>query len=255
MNKLKEIIAGRPVAIMVQGSSIAELELHIESLKGCNVCWTSLGVFPMMEQYILNTVDKSLDIVFDCATVSPHLFADYEHKLRLPRMYKFLNRSTTNLWCTSHGMIRDTVQPLVPYWLERFRDKIFVIDSLVPQPSVPTFMDVPNSVTLMIGTMLAGGASKIILFGFDGFRGDVPCPAEAYYHPEQIIEERLLALGKVTDERINTDTESVVKILPTKIKMYREFFGNNAPIYNCSDKSVYDIFPKIKYNELQEIFK
>ena len=45
----------RTVAIMAHGSSIAELEKHIGSLKKYNICWTSLGVFPMMEEFILGS--------------------------------------------------------------------------------------------------------------------------------------------------------------------------------------------------------
>ncbi len=251
MNKLEQIINGRTVCIMVHGTSIARLEQEISKLANKDICWASTGVFPMMEDYILSKINKKLDIVFDCATVAPHLWNAYELHMRLPRIHKFINRPGQNLWCTSHGVVRDTIKPLVPHWIGEFKEKIFVIDSLVAKDNVPKFMDAPNSTCLMIGTMLAGGASKIIIFGLDGYHGPTACPPTAYYHPEEIIKERKLALGEVNDGNINRDTNSFAKVFPDKLEMYRGFFNNRAPVYNCSPDSIYDVIPKIHYEELE----
>lgn len=253
MNRLQEIINGRTVAIMAPGKSIAELESHIEYLKDKDICWTALGVFPMMEDYILSKIGRRLEIVFDCATVSPHLFHNYELHMRLPRIHRFINRPDNNLWCTSHGVTRDTIKSLAPHWLSEYEKKIFVIDSLVIKDNIPKFMDAPNSVSLMIGTILGGGAKKIIVFGLDGYKGSSACPPDAYYHPEEIIKERRLALGDVNDERINRDTDSFTQLFPSKLKMYQEFFNNLALIYNCSPYSLYEVIPKINYSQLKDI--
>lgn len=252
MNKLQKIINGRPVCMLVHGKSIVELEQYIHLLKDKDICWASTGVFPMMEEFILSSIGKKLDIVFDCATVAPHLFKDYEFGVRLPRIDEFLSREENNLWCTSFGIIRDTIRPLVPIWETKYADKIQLIDNLVHPDVIPRFMDAPNSATLMIGTLLGGGASKIIVFGLDGYNGPVACPPEEYYHPELIVEERKLAIGNINDENINRDTNNLLKLFPEKLMMYREFFGNNAEVINCSSRTIYDFLPKIKYEQLLE---
>mgnify|MGYP000754621218 CR=1 FL=1 len=80
---LKEIINGRTVAMCLQGKSIEQLEDRITELKDVDICWTSLGVFDIVDTYILAQIDKTLDIVFDCASVPHARIPHYEKYMEL----------------------------------------------------------------------------------------------------------------------------------------------------------------------------
>ena len=254
MNRLEKVIRGRPVAIMLNGASIVELERHIESLAEHDICWASLGAFNMMEDFILSKIDKRLDIVFDCATVKSKFSDNYEVNHRLPRLIEFLSRGDDNLWITTAGLIDKSISKYMPNMVTKYGRKIERIDKYAPdEKRIGQFMDVPNSATLLLASALIGGASKIIFFGLDGYKKSDACPAESCYHPELIEKERKAALGSTNDAGINRDTRYFQKRLPKIVRMYRETFGNWARIYNCSPRTVYDIIAKINYSNLKEI--
>ena len=248
---LKSIINNRTVCLMSHGASIRELEHHIIDFDGKNVCWVSLGLFPIMEEFILSRINKKLDIVFDCATVPEARMPHYE-PIRLRRIHHFLTRANSNLWITTHGLLRDSVTPYYPHLLEHdcYKNRILQVDSLFPADDIAKWMDVPNSMTLLIGAMIAGGASKIMIFGLDGYNNDISKGIHSYYHPEAHINERIAALGTTHDAGINRDTNGFEIRFPNILKGYFELFQREIPIYNCSPNSLYSVLPKITYGEL-----
>lgn len=252
INKLKDIINKRTVAIVLQGKSVEELERCIEDFKDKDICWASLGVFDIIEDSILSKIGKNLDIVFDCATVPEARLEYYETTVRFPRITKFLERGN-NLWITTHGLIRDSVKPFRPDILEKYSSQILQVDSIFPLSEVPKYMDVPNSVTLLIAAMLCGGASKIVIFGLDGYKGDPKQGVNFYYKPSQIRKERFVALGTDEDPGISRDTDGFQVRFPKILSNYRNLFNNWCEIYNCSPNSHYQIPTNINYTELRRI--
>jgi len=250
---LKDIIKNRTCCILLHGNSIQELELHIDRFSDKDICWCSLGVFDIFETYILSKINKELDFVFDCATVPHSRIEHYEKYSREPRLTKYLERSANNAWITSNGIIRDSVKPYYPELLDKFSEKIMIVDSFFPQNEIAKWMDVPNSVTLLIASCLAGNAKNIIIFGLDGYNRDTSKGFESYYKPEHVIKERQHALGSVEDAGINRDTNNFAKRFPFILNEYRTLFHNMANIYNCSPKSLYKIPQKINYTELELI--
>ena len=197
--------------------------------------------------------NSKLDIVFDCATVPHARIEHYEIHTRFPRIEEFLKRKENNIWITTHGLIRDSVEPLRPDIYDNFKEKIVLVDNLFPPDEIPKWMDVPNSLTLIIACALAGGASKIIIFGLDGYSGDISKGVDSYYKKETVIKERQSALGSYIDAGINRDTKGFENRFPKILEQYRMLFGNNCEILNCSPSSYYTVLPKIKYSELEEV--
>ena len=252
LESVKKVIRNRPVCIMSHGNSIAELENHIEEFRDKDICWMSFSVFPIMEKYILSKIGKDLDIVFDCATVPHARIEHYELTQRVPRLEDFLSRSKDKIWITSHGIIRDCITPYYPYFLDKYYDQITLIDSFFPSNETAKYMDVPNSVCFLIASALAGGASKVIIFGLDGSRDN---GVESYYKHEYHMIERKSALGDYQDAGIPRDTKGFQERVTIILERYRNLFNNKAEIFNCSPQSLYDVLPKIKYNELENILK
>ncbi len=250
---LRKVINKRTVGIVLLGKSIENLEINIESLRNKDICWMSLNLFSPVEDFILSKIDKRLDIVYDSCSLPQSLAYNYETKIRLPRITRYIERNDTNMWITSYGIIRDSICPFgLTDWYMKQRRKILLVDILFPQTQKSYYMGVPNSATLMIASAIAGGASKIILFGCDGYRGDVDLGAEAYFHPELIRLERIANLGSEKDPGINRDTDRFAERITSLINTYNRLFGNYCPIINCSDRSVYNMFPKINYDKLLE---
>jgi len=253
MHRLKRIINNRVAIILAHGKSIKGLETKIQDLKKYDICYCSLGVFPVMEKYILNKINKSLDIVFDCASIPKSKLENYENNVRLPRLAEFLERDKDNLWITTQGIIRDSIVGINRGdFTDRFHEKIFILDSLFPRKEIGYWMSVPNSTTLLIASLMSGGARRIILCGYDGYLGEYTTGANSYYHSEYIKEERRILLNSLLDYGINRDTEAFEQKFPNLYKVYCDYFKCNTPIYNCSFNSIYTVLPKIKYNELEQ---
>lgn len=254
MSKLLDIIRGRTVFIMSHGGSITELQSRIQEFKDMDICWVSLGLFTNMENHILSRIGKKLDIVMDLASVPESFRPNYEANVRFPRLYDYLARPDNNLWLTSFGMIRDCVNVYAPQ-MKEFKHKTQLVDDLFPKDEIPKWMDVPNSNTLLIASMLAGGASKIFIFGMDGYTGssNTGVGVSTYFCPDEHKIERLAALGSTDDPGINRDTDSFAKRFPGILDNYRKLFGNQAPIYNVSPITLYTVPTKIGYNELQKL--
>lgn len=250
MNKITPIIANRPVGIMVHGGSISQLETVIKEYEFDDICWASLGLFTVMEEHILSKINRKLDILFDCATVSDARKPYYESRVRFPRVEEFLSRNQDNLWITTNGLIRDSLNVYRPD-LHRYGHKIARVDDLFPKREIGFWMDVPNSVTLLIGSMIAGGASKIFIFGLDGYKGEVNVGLSSCYRPEEIAKERLAALGSDQDPGINRDTSAFEKRFDGILRNYRRLFNNQCPIYNVSPNSVYENIRKIDYSSIR----
>jgi hypothetical protein len=253
MERLKNIIRNRTVAILAHGASIAQLENHIEDLKDKDACYATLNFFPIMEEFILSKINKKLDIVFDCSTVARHRQDEFD-LVRMKRLDFFLQRPDNNLWITSHGIVRDNLLPSV--WNGMYhnnRNKILEVDTLFPPRRISEFMSVPGSISLLIASCIAGQAKKIIMFGFDGCNSlNLQDGLNTYYKHELQKEERFRALGSIEDVGVTNDTFNFQMQFPSILNKYRSLFNNDCIIENCSRESYYSIFNKISYNDLKQ---
>lgn len=55
---LQSIIKGRPIAILLPGSSIEELSDRINEFKDYDFCYFSLNVFHVLEEHIMKKIGK-----------------------------------------------------------------------------------------------------------------------------------------------------------------------------------------------------
>lgn len=251
LSKLKQIINNRPVAIMVHGKSIETLEQRINEYKDLDVCWVSMNLFSIMEKFILSKINKKLDIVLDCSTVANSNLVNYENNFRQPRLKEFLSKQYNNLWVTTKGII-DLYKNIINKnkFINTYINKILIVDTIFPPSQIAKYMSVPNSLTLLIAAIIAGGASKIVLFGCDGYRGKVSIGINSYFKPNLQRIERYNALGSSLDPGVNRDTDGFEGRFSRLYKEYKLLFNNNVEIKNCSNISVYKCLPKITYDEV-----
>lgn len=251
LDKLKQIINKRPVAIMLHGKSISELEKRVNEYKDLDVCWASMNLFPVMEEFILKKINKKLDIVLDCSTVSDSLLSNYENNCRQPRLEKFLSKEYNNLWVTTMGIIElYSITMNKGNFIDTYKHKTLIVDTIFPPSQTAKYMSVPNSLTLLIAAIMAGGATKIVLFGCDGYKGEVSIGIDSYFKPNLQRIERYNALGNSIDAGVNRDTEGFENKFISIYKQYKTIFNTNVEIMNCSNTSIYKCLPKINYDEV-----
>lgn len=249
--KITKIINGRITCIIARGNSLVELEQKIDMLKNYDICWASLNLFSPAE-FILNKINKRLEILSDCTN---HTLRDsFEPKVRRPRLEEYLKRSDSNLLQISNTVIAD-LQATNQYDLhEKYRDKIITIDEIFSEPTCPkSVWDAPpNSITLLIASIVAGQAKKIIVFGLDGYRGENALSINTYYKSELEAEDRIKAAGKVNAGSLGPDSSDFERRFRNIYTVYQKSYNNYCEIVNCSPKSIFSCIRKINYSQLEE---
>ena len=93
LNHLREIIAGRSVAILAAGPSINELEKRIEELRHSDICYFGMNSFLVLEDNILKKIDKRYSVILAGGNRGlPPLWNN---------IVDFLNRSEDNFYISS----------------------------------------------------------------------------------------------------------------------------------------------------------
>jgi len=248
INKIADIVKGRPVLLCLGGNSIAELYDLKRELSDRDICFMGMNVFTPTQE-LVNSMGHKMEIVFDSATVAESNSDVYESKIRLPRLDKYLSKDEKNLLVTSHGLVRDVfTNPKYDWFYKKHSAKIFEIDNVFPVASVGEFMAVPNSATLAIASAYAGGASKIAVLGCDGQAKQV----NSYFKSEEHIKERITALGTVEDRGISGDAVRFELEICDLVNKYKKLFNNPAPIVNCSRTTIHTALQRIMYADMED---
>ena len=50
MDRIRDIVGGRPVGILLHGRSVGRMEAGIQAVAPESVCWVSLNMFTIVEQ-------------------------------------------------------------------------------------------------------------------------------------------------------------------------------------------------------------
>jgi hypothetical protein len=260
VDKFQQILQERPLGICLQGTSIQELEKRIEEFKDVSICWGAMNRFDIYQNYILNKINKKLQITLDVGEVK--FVEDYERKIRIPRWKTYL-LNPESLIITSEEIL-ENIQTLCNWdILSEYSSQIMIIEKC-------RNIHVPNSIMLYLIILAKLQVKKVILFGFDGFGNpkafkDTPIwdatefepqkycnkTLTAYYKPETTLEERLVGYQdeKASDLHSNCPTlnDQYHKIMNLFCK------ENNViepEIVNCSINALYTVFRKISYDQL-----
>lgn len=161
----------KPIAILLQGPSVSELEDKIHLFKDRDWLWTSLNRFQMMEDTILSKIGKELDIVY-CSS-RQRLSEEYENVKR------FLAREGT-MFVTTTATVVDN-----PDLLDNTVGLVKSFDWGYGFNSLAAFL-------FILGKL---GAKKVYLFGCDGHHSE----NQTYYQEETYLED--IANGRLPKDR------------------------------------------------------
>ena len=262
IDKLKNIVKGRVVGIIARGGSTKILEERIEEFKHHNICWASMNLFKPAEE-ILAKINKSLSIVSDCSNVKN--WHTYEPQVRMPRFKEYLEKDE-NLLFISETVIRDCFRRDSFFQIfQRYMNKIATIDDIFTHPKSPISIweAPPNSITLLLAACIAGGAKKIIMFGYDGLapKGnqtrnmlDHNC-IETYYRADLEKEDRLASASTIEFGSLSTDSFFFERDWPQIWNIYKQTYENNCDIVNCSPGTMFTVIKEINYDRVHEEIK
>lgn len=262
IERLRQVINKRPVAIILHGPSAAELEERITGLQDCDICYFSLNAFTDIEKHTLQKINRNLSL-FMCSSPTGLYTEINNHNI-----IDFLERQEDNIFISE----RDSFRALESegFNLDKFikeYDKKLLFFTATPTISIttqagttPLFLLVPSieyplhflrqsSFSMLLSLALIGEAPMVVVFGGDGGRIN---GRELYYRecgspdvPESDVEESLA-----------WDTERFNLVMPLMIeKIYKMYNLRPVDIINCSMQSHYTPLRKLSYDETFALLK
>lgn len=263
IEKLRGIIGGRPVAIILQGFSARELEERITELKDCNICYSSMNSFGVIEEYILQKINRNCSIVMCSSPVG----LDVE----IGNIINFLERPEENLFNSAKLAF---CLAAMPGWFDlgefmaKYDDGLLFNDYVYPifhNLAAPLFAQFPseefplhfiaqNSLSVLLSIVVIGKPSRVVLFGTDGGRVD---PNGLYFKEPELRSYRH-DLDNLSDMEVNlmADAETFSEtILPMLGRISRIYGLKPVEIINCSERSHYTPFKKLSYDETFKLLR
>lgn len=240
LEHLQEVINGRPVAILAAGPSINELENRISELNKADICYFGMNTFTVQENHILQKINKQFSLVLAGANRGlPQV---------MPSIIDFLNRAKDNLFVSSfyesQFELFGTDFDLQGFLQKHDSKLLFPYGSKnknVPNNHYPLHFLSGNSLAWLVYLAVIGKASKIVLFGADGYTKGVP-QEKTYYRANEYGAEPQKALVRDTYAFFNP-------VVPISLKnIYRTYNVKPIEILNCSENSYYTPFPTVSYD-------
>lgn len=232
LDRLRDVIHGRPVAIVVHGPSVSELGGRMGELKDSNICYASLNRFQIIERDILSPIGAQVELLLVGSMAEiPALHDD---------IAAFIARGNT-LFLTEHAALPKIRR------IGQEHPRILSCRATGPYPGKPTAGEpfhtpVINSLASLIHFCIAGMPSAIILFGADGGRGTGD---ELYYKQTDPVYG---SHHRTKGQSLGSDTGKFNALMFDLLGRCYALFGY-VPIYNCSLESHYGVIPKVSYDK------
>lgn len=258
IERLRQVINKRPVAIILHGHSATELEERITELQNCDICYFSLNAFRAIEKYILQKINRNPSLVM-CSAIRSGVDS------RMDDIIDFLERQEDNIFISE----RDSFRPResegfdLDKFIKKYDKKLLFftytpIISLisknelflrVPSIEYPLHFPRQNFFSVLLSLALIGEAPMVVIFGGDGGRINT---RELYYGecgsrvtPESVQEQSLML-----------DTKRFNLVMPLMLeKIYKIYNLRPVDIINCSVQSHYTPLRKLSYDETFALLK
>lgn len=252
---LRKIINGRPVAIILQGFSTGELEERINEIKDCDICYSSLNSFWVVEKYILEKINRNCSIIM-CS-------APQALEGEIGNVINVLERPENNLFISTKLAFNLAAMPQwfdLSQFMAKHDEKLLFFDAVYPffhhlagwlfaqfpSEEFPLHFVAQNSLSILLSLVVIGEPSRVVIFGGDGGRID---PNGLYFKEPKLTHPQVGPLN-VIEETLTADARTFNEtMLPMLGKLYKIFDLKPVEIINCSEKSHYTPFRKLSYDE------
>ena len=247
IERLKELIRGRDVALLAHGPSIAGLEERIGELADRDVCYVSVNRFGVLESGILEKIGRLVEIV--CPT-NPT-----EFQVQGDKIIEFLERDEDNMVISScYGIAGlPEVLPSGMSFTEQFDEKLLFFYSAHHFPAIPShpLHFIPaNTPSVLIPLLQLGEPRRIYFFGGDGGADlDQGGPSHYRMDTEEFRQQRNETTYARFREKLVVDAEMFNEICEFSVIWTAAFHGvEQAPVYTVSPNSNFQVFPRIDYD-------
>ena len=256
IDRLRRVINKRPVAIILHGPSVTELEERITELEDCDICYFSLNAFRVPEQHILQRINRNLSLVMYSAIRR-------EPDSSMDDVIDFLDREEDNIFVSDRAsfralepgfdlgkFIRKYDKKLLfftgtPISSITIKDRLFL---RAPSIEYPLHFPSQSSFSILLSLALIGEAPMVVIFGGDGGRIN---GRELHFRecgssdPESVREQVLMV-----------DTRTFNATMPLLLeKIYKMYNLKPVDIVNCSVQSHYTPLRKLSYDETFALLK
>lgn len=257
IERLRRVINKRPVAIILHGASLTELEDRIGELEDCDICYFSLNYFWVPEKHILQKINRNLSLVM-CSAI------DAGWKAEMHNAVAFLERPEDNIFISERDSFGALGQAFdLNKFIEKYDKKLLFFTSTaissitiknglflqVPSVEYPLHFPRQSSFLGMLALALIGGAPMVVVFGADGVRIN----AKNLHYRETGGE---LRDSDITEHWLMVDTRLFNVTMPLILeKIYKMYNLRPVDIINCSVQSHYTPLRKLSYDETFTLLK
>ncbi|MFC1988626.1 hypothetical protein ACFLVJ_02200 [Chloroflexota bacterium] len=259
IERLRRIINKRPVAILLRGPSIAELEERITELADCDICYFTSNVFGVQERNILKQINQKLSLII-CAAAPGAQFDD---------IIAYLERPEDNVLLSEKDSFhRLGMPPEFDYnkFIGKYNEKLLFFKSQISTiaANVGVFLEVPNreyplhfplqnSFAALLSLAIIGEAPLVAVFGGDGGRINT---VDLHYRETDPEYLKFKPVKEVVEHSIVDDTKVFNLTMPSLLtRLYEVYNLRPVDIINCSERSHYTPLRKLSYAETFEILK
>ena len=258
IERLRRVINGRPVAIILHGSSVEELEKRITELADCDICYFGLNIFRVPENNILQKIGRTYSVLMYGSFKSG---GDSE----TGNVIDFLERQENNILISE----RAGFHPLevaggfdLGQFIAKYDKKLLFITGTptvsitlgsellirVPGIEYPLHFLRQGSFAILLSLAVIGQAPLVAIFGGDGGRIK---GRELYFRetnsnlPESLSEQTLTFDTKVFNLTMPIMLEKICRIYNLR----------PIDIVNCSVQSNYTPMRKLSYDDTFALLK
>lgn len=238
IERLRNLIAGRTLMILLPGPSIKELSTYMPTLNKLDLCYATVNDYWVMEE-LYHPIDIVLRSAIEC-------------DVPCMRDYAFLTRPQPNMLISEQAGYHERNMPLAMF-CQQYYDRLlwFVADRTQfaltrPNPQFPLHFLAQASFSILICLGIIGKAKQIILFGAEGVKDDKDIGAVGGWtlgDPMELRKRRLIY-------DTNLYRQTMKGILRNVCDTYSTW---GIPILNCSPYSHYGIHPAISYEKMLEV--
>ncbi|MFC1928517.1 hypothetical protein ACFLXK_02800 [Chloroflexota bacterium] len=258
IDRLRRIINKRPVAIILPGFSVTELEKRITELKNYDICYACPNTFKVFEEHILQKINRKISL-FMCSA-PPGLYTQIGNH----NIIDFLERQEDNIFISDIVSFHERKMPEgfnLDTFIKKYDKKLLFFTATagwlygqVPNIQYPLNFPKQNSLSILLSFAVIGGASEIILFGADG--GRINKSPELYFRESNLEYTQGSKSQEPIEKTLMLEAEVFNVMMPLVLeKTYRTYNLEAIDIFNCSEQSHYTTFTKLSYDDTFALLK
>ncbi len=242
IEKMRRIIRGRDIVILLYGPSIKYFNNNIKEFLKKDACFVSVNKFDEVEENILIPHGRELDIV---VTTNPSDLNKRWHSYQ-----QYLERPEENLLVSSKYAFlglqgKDIREENI---VEEYNDKLLYVNPQIFLPSITTPLHfLPgNTLSVALPVLSLGLPNRIFIFGADG--GGSSNHDNIYFFDRNINKNDEYDRKKEGMRRLKNDAFFFDQIVGIQMLGISKLYNIPIPeVFNCCPNSGYNFFQKINY--------